>query len=159
MGKKTFLVRGKSQSPPMFRGSKVIHKRSNFKNQSKSPPHNIFLHFEEHTALSNWFWECRMFSDFRFLHFLCKFAFSREIGPWEKKSSFSAQSTPSCCDQNMNIHIDTSVWSKRYIENDICNNQQQQNNSKKNNTTNNQQQQQQTKTQPLWYFVQWHQQL
>ena len=137
-GKKTFLVREKTNLPPT----------------------TFFLHFEEHTALTNQFWECRMFSDFQFLHFLCKFAFSREIGPWEKKAVFQPISTTSRCDQNMNVNIVTSASSKRYIKNDDYNNLQQQNNTKKttlltttidiNNKKN---------TRTIWYFVQWHQQL
>ena len=45
-----------------------------------------FLHFEEHTAR---FWECRMFSDFCFGHFLCKNIFSRGKG-LDKKVIFSS---------------------------------------------------------------------
>ena len=37
-------------------------------------------HFEEHTALNIRFWECRISSDFRFLHFLYKIIFSRDKG-------------------------------------------------------------------------------
>ena len=55
----------------------------------KTLTHNVFLYIEEHTSLNNRFWEGRMFSDFRFLHFPYKFTFFRKIGPCKKKQFFS----------------------------------------------------------------------
>ena len=49
----------------------------------------VFLRFEEHAALNIQFWECRMFSDFCFRHFLCKNIFSRGKG-MDKKVIFSS---------------------------------------------------------------------
>ena len=55
-------------------------KKKSFSEQEKINLKNGFLHFEKNTALDIRFWECRIFSDFVFRHFLCKIIFSRGKG-------------------------------------------------------------------------------